>query len=53
MLAMMASQSDVVDLLKNKYDQQEPTPEAVSSLNFIFVCHIYPNRGQAHINAWV
>lgn len=31
MNAMVASQSDVVDLLKNKYGQQEPFPEAVSS----------------------
>ena len=32
MSAMVASQSEVVDLLKNKYGQQEPFPEAVSSL---------------------
>ena len=32
MLATMAGQSDVVNLLKNKYGQQEPSPEAVSSL---------------------
>ena len=31
MLAMVASQSDVADLLKNKYGQKEPFPEAVSS----------------------
>ena len=37
-LAMVAGQSDAVDLLKNKYGQQEPSPEAVSSLNIIFVC---------------
>ena len=34
MLAMVTGQSDVVDLLKNKYGQQEPSPKAVSSLNF-------------------
>ena len=32
MLAMVAGQSDVVDLLKNKYDQQEPFLKAVSSI---------------------
>ena len=31
MFAMMASQSDVVDLFKNKYGQKEPFPEAVSN----------------------
>ena len=30
MFAMVAGMSDVVDLLKNKYGQQEPFPEAVS-----------------------
>ena len=46
MLATVAGQSDVVNLLKNKYGQQEPSPEAVSSL--VVVCmykhthtHIY------------
>ena len=35
MLAMVAGQSDVVDLLK--YDHQEPSPKAVSSLMFLCV----------------
>ena len=35
MFAMVAGRSDVVDLLKNKYGQQEPSQEAVSSLNVI------------------
>ena len=32
MVAMVTGQSKVVDLLKNKYGQQEPFPEAVSGL---------------------
>ena len=32
MYAMTACQPGVVDLLKNKYGQQEPFPEAVSTL---------------------
>ena len=37
MSAMVASQSEVVDLLKNKYGQQEPCPEAVSILLATYV----------------
>ena len=41
MLATVAGQSDVVNLLKNKYGQQEPSPEVVSSLVFCMYKHTY------------